>query len=138
MPNLSKLLSPDDKQIIDATGVNSWVPPDPREILVPYMGDKEPEEVKQGVEGRREKAKKVLDGYANVIAQCKRLEAEIEERCKNVVVDITDPNLHPVRKAMARVFGPGDHKQITFEQYKLCVKELAKYSSSLPKPENKS
>lgn len=138
MADLSKLLTPDDKQIIDATGANNWVPPDPREILVPYMPDKESKETKQGIEGRRDKAKQVLDGYADIVAKCKRLEAEIEERCKNVVVDITDPNYYPVRKAMARVFGPGEHKQITFQQYKICVQELAKYSSNMPKPEDKS
>lgn len=138
MADLSKLLTPDDKQIIDATGANNWVPPDPREILVPYLPDKESKETKQGIEGRREKAKQVLDGYADVIAKCKRLEAEIEERCKNVVVDITDPSYYPIRKAMARVFGPGEHKQITFQQYKRCVQELAKTNSNLPKPEDKS
>lgn len=138
MTDLSKLLSPDDKQILDATGVNNWVPPDPKEILVPFISEKDEPEVKQGVEGRREKAKEVLDGYANVIQECKRLEAEIEERCKDVVVDITTPNLHPVRKAMARVFGSGDHRQITFQQYKKCIQELAKISSNLPKPEDKS
>jgi len=138
MTDLSKLLTPDDRQILNATGANNWVPPNPREILVPYMGDEEPKEGKQDIETRREKAKKVIDEYSKIIEECKRLEAQIEDRCKDVVVDITDPNLYPVRKAMARVFGPGDHKKITFQQYKICVQELAKVSSKLPKPESKT
>jgi hypothetical protein len=131
--DLKTILSPRDQSILDATTGTSWVPKDPIEPLLPYVGQEATKE-KGGVEERREKAKEIFDQYGKVIENCKELEDEIVERCKNVVVTL-DPSQHlRIIEAVQRVFGT-DGTQITFQMYQRCIKELAKVSGdSIPQP----
>jgi hypothetical protein len=130
MSDLSKLLNPDDQEVLDATGGTSWVPKNPREVLLPYASEETPKEL-QDIDRRREKAKKVMDEYGKIIDECKRLEARIEQRCKNVKVKLNPAQHLRVMQAMGRAFGQGLQTEITFEQYKVCIKELAKINNEV-------
>lgn len=131
MTDLKKLLNPDDLDTINARAETEWVPKEPRQVLLPYKSETTPKEV-QNIERRKEKAKEVMDGYNKVVDDCNRLEAEIEERCKDVKVTINESQNMSVMAAMRRVFGPDVGNTITFEHYKRCIQELARINNQLP------
>lgn len=133
--DIKKLLNPEDQELLQETAGVSWVPKNPRELLLPYMSDTQNEE-EEGIDKNRQKAKEVVDGYTKIIEDCKRLEGEIEQRCKNVKVTLNRGQHLPVIEAVARVFGLGEVEEVTFEMYKICVKELAKIANNtgVPKP----
>jgi hypothetical protein len=131
--DIKKLLNPSDQQFLDETTGVSWVPKNPRELILPYMSDV-PEEEKKDVDKRREKAKEVVDGYTKIVEDCKRLEGEIEQRCKHVKVPLSRGKHLPVIEAVARVFGLGEVEEITFEMYKVCIRELAKIANNTGAP----
>lgn len=126
MSDLKKLLNPDDVSIIDATGATNWVPKEPADVILPYL-DKRQEESKEEEDAskRLKKAQEVIDGYSKIISECRLLEAQIEEKCNGVKVPISRQNHLRVIEAMGRVFGI-ETEEITFEQYKRCIEELAK------------
>lgn len=128
MVDIKKLLRPDDKAFINATAATNWVPPNPRELLLPYIEDTKP---LTDVEKRREKAKEVYDGYTKLIEDCKQTEAEISERCKEVVIELDESKHFHVIESIERVFGFRTTK-ITFEMYKKCIEEFAKIGSTFP------
>jgi len=134
MKDIKKLLDPNDATLLNETAGVSWVPADPREVLLPYMSDTPNREEKSDIDTRREKAKEVVDGYTKVIEECKRTEAQIEERCKNVTVPLNRAQHLTVMQALARIFGLGEIEEITFEMYKVCVRELAKISNDTGAP----
>jgi hypothetical protein len=128
MVDLNKLLHPEDRELMEGqTGV-SWVPKEPREVLLPYMSDITPEEDRKSVESRRKKAKEVMDGYSKIIAKCASTRAEIEQRCKNVTVKINSSQHLNVIEAIGRLFGI-ETNEITFEMYKQCIEILAQMSA---------
>jgi len=137
MRDLKNLLTPDDRDIINATSGSSWIPKKPREVLLPYVSEEEIKNEEQDeLDKRREKAEEVYSGYTDIIKQCKALETTIEERCKNVSASLSSSD-KSVKDAMKRVFGTGEKTEITFEQYKACVKALAAINNDLPQPGDK-
>lgn len=136
MRNLKSLLSPNDSEALNASKDISWVPKKPREVLLPYVPNSTDIEESE-IDQQRKKAKQVLDEYENIITECKKLEAQIEERCKSVTAPLSKKNNLRVMEAMARVFGQGQQETISFDQYKNCIKALAALNNQLPKPEDK-
>lgn len=137
MPNLKKMLNPDDMSTIDATSATNWVPDDPAEVILPYVKatGQGTEEEKDEKEQRLERSKEIVDAYSKIIRECRELEAEIENRCAAVKVSLSKNNDLRAMEAMGRVFGI-ETSEITFEQYKVCVKELAKLNNqAVPNPE---
>ncbi len=132
--NLKDMLKPRDRGILDAQAGTNWVPPDPRELLLPYI-EKDTEVDRSSIEFRRQKAKEVYDGYGKIIEECEVLEAEIEAQSKNVSVTL-NPHTHlRVIEAVRRVFPGMDGQTVTFEMYKKCVQALAQTSNeNIPKP----
>lgn len=131
---LQDLLKPRDRDMLDAQAGTSWIPPDPRELILPYI--EEDEEVdRTSVEFRRKKAKEVYDGYGKIIEDCKEIASEIEAQSKAVKITL-DPARHlSIIKAVKRVFPGSDGKTITFDMYKKCVQALAKTSNdNIPQP----
>ena len=137
MADIKKLLSAEDIKAINATGATSWVPKNPRDLILPFSQDVGKDVDPLSIEVRREKAKKVVDGYADVIARCRQLEDEISQRCKDVSVTLTPAKHLNVIQAIGRVFGGGEQSNITFEMYKACVHALAAIGNKLPQPGEK-
>jgi hypothetical protein len=128
MVDLNKLLHPDDKKLMEGqTGV-SWVPKEPRDVLLPYMSDTPTEEDRKSVEHRRKKAQEVLDGYSKIIAKCTAAKAEIEQRCKNVTVKLNRSQHLSVIESIGRLFGI-ETDEITFDMYKQCIELIAQMSA---------
>lgn len=135
-PDLKRLLNPDDVSLLQENAGVSWVPKEPREVLLPYMSATPNTEEKSNIEIRREKAKEVVDGYTNIIEQCKKTEAEIEERCKDVTVPLNRGQHLRVIEALGRIFGLGQLEEITFEMYKICMRELAAIGNDTGAPKS--
>jgi len=127
---LNQLLNPSEIGAINAEPGISWVPKDPQEVLLPYIEEQKAE--LGSTEDRRERAKKVIEGYTKIINKCKNLEAEIEQRCKNVSVPLTRSQHLNIIEAVSRVFGIDEDQitSITFEMYKICVQKLAAISNA--------
>ena len=135
--NLKSMLKPRDRGILDAQSGTNWVPPEPRELLLPYI-EEDKEVDRNSIEFRRNKAREVYDGYGNLITRCKEIEEEIEFQCKEVVVSVNPTTHLRVKEAIQRVFPGSDGKTITFEMYQRCIKELAATSdNNIPKPTDK-
>lgn len=133
-PDLTAMLRPKDRRILDEDASVSWVPKEPRELLLPYVDETEEEVDRNSIEFRRAKAKEVYDGYGKVIEQCKEIEDEIETQCKNVKVALNPSRHLRVMEAIRRVFGT-DGTEITFEMYQACVKALGDISGqNIPDP----
>jgi hypothetical protein len=122
-----KRFSDQDRTILEGESQVTWLPPDPQELILPYI--QTIDQVDRGsIEDRKRKAKEVMDGYGNLIEVCKRMEDEISEQCKNVVIGL-DPKEHfRVREAIGRVFGidPDDANGITFDMYKRIIHAFMK------------
>ena len=134
MSDLKKLLNPDDRSMLDESAEISWVPKEPRVVLLPYMSQGPELEEKSDIDTRREKAKEVVDGYTKIIEESKRMEAEIEERCKDVKVPLNKAQHLRVIEALGRIFGLGQLEEITFDMYKICIRELAKIANDTGAP----
>jgi len=134
MVNIKKLLNVDDKELLAENSGVSWVPENPREVLLPYMSDV-PNKEKEDLDTRRKKAQEVIDGYTKVIEDCKRLEAEIEQRCKTVKTPLNKAEHLNVIEAIGRVFGV-QTEEITFEMYKICIRELAAAANNTGEPKS--
>jgi len=132
MVDIKKLLNPDDKQLLEENSGVSWVPKNPREVLLPYMSDV-PNEEAGDLESRRKKATEVIDGYTKIIEDCIELEAEIEDRCKTVKVPLNTGEHLNVIEAIGRVFGI-QAEEVTFEMYKVCIKELSEVANNTGAP----
>jgi hypothetical protein len=128
MVDIKRLLRPDDKDFINATGATNWVPPNPRDLLLPFI--EEPEDLSD-IDKRRQKAKEVYDGYTKLIEECKETEAVVSDRCKDVIIELDESKHFPVIEAIERVFGFRTTK-ITFQMYKKCLEEFTKIGSTFP------
>jgi len=134
MRDLKKILNPDDIQAIEATDDTNWIPKDPAEVILPYLEEASREIDPNNVEERIEWTKEVVDKYQELINQCKELEAQIESRCQAVKVPINRSIDMRLLEAMGRVFG-FETEEITFEQYKICIQELALLNNNtIPNP----
>ncbi len=132
--DLIEILSPRDKNILDATTGTTWVPNDPAEVLLPYVDESVQDPEKNSTEDRRNKAQQIYDDYGKLSERCEEMKEEIANRCKNVTVDLKSSNNLAVMEAVKRVFGT-DGTKITFQMYQRCIDELAKRSnSSIPTP----
>lgn len=130
---LKKILSPRDKQMLDATNGTSWVPNDPAEVLYAYIKEEDTKPEQNSIDDRRKKAKEVYKGYEKLEKDCVELESKIADRCKNVTVDINESDNLSIIQAVKRVFGT-DGKQITFQMYQKCIEELSKSTNAtIPK-----
>ncbi len=132
-PDLNKLLSPDDQFTLNATGETSWIPRNPQELILPYRTELTSEE-KTDLDKRRDKAREVVEGYSKIIQDCKQLEAEISQRCKNVKVPLNKKEHLRIMDAMGRIFGIEEAGEITFDMYKICVQELSRLTTNIPGP----
>jgi hypothetical protein len=129
---IKEVLSPRDKGILDAVTSTSWVPKEPVEILKPYM-EKGSEEEKP-LDTKLERAKKVYDGYGDILEKTKEIKAKIEDRCKNVVVTLNPAEHYDVIQVVKRVFG-GDGTKVTFQMYQRVLEELSlKTNNNIPTP----
>jgi hypothetical protein len=128
MVDIKRLLRPDDKQAINATSATNWVPPNPRDLLLPFI--EEPQDFTD-LDKRREKAKEVYQGYTQVIEECKELEDEIADRSKDATVDLDESKHFSVIESIERVFGVHSN-QITFQMYQTCIQELARIGNNFP------
>ena len=136
MTNLKQLLSADDRDILNASADISWIPKDPKKVLLPYVTNTTAIEESE-LDQKKAKVKEVLDGYDDIIKECKILESKIKGRCKAVSAPISKQYNLRVLEAMRRVFGPGDYESITFEHYEACIRALAIASNQVPRPEDK-
>jgi hypothetical protein len=133
---LRRMLSPRDHSILDATSATKWVPPEPADVLRPYIREEDKTKDRTTLAFRQDKAKEVFDGYGKIIEECKQLEDEISDRCKNVKITLNPDNQLRIIEAVKRVFG-GDGREITFQMYQTCVSEMAKIANSnIPNPED--
>jgi hypothetical protein len=134
--DLKTILNPRDRFALDATSGTSWVPKEPREVLLPYI-EKGPDQTRDELDTRRAKAKEIYDGYGEIAERAKELRDEIADRCKNVTVTL-NPSIHgAVIAAVKRVFGT-DGRQITFQMYQKAITEMsALANSNIPKPGDK-
>jgi hypothetical protein len=136
MSDLKRLLNPNDAEILSETAGISWVPKKPREVLLPYMPNESKPEVETDLDNRRQKGKQVVDGYTKIVEDCKRLEAEIEEKCKDVKIPLDRKKHLRVIEAIGRIFGLGQAEEITFDMYKTCIRELAKIANDTGAPDD--
>jgi len=135
--DLQKLLTPRDRSILDAQAGTSWVPKEPRELLLPYVDSTDKIIDRTSTEGRLQKAKEVYDNYGKIIEECRELEDEIEYQCNTVSITLDPSNNLQVIEAVRRVFGT-DGRQITFDMYKKCIKALADSNNKkIPRPRKK-
>jgi hypothetical protein len=121
---LTKILTPRDRSILDAQAGTTWVPKEPKDLILPYADTVVTPPDRVSTEFRKQKAKEVYDGYGKIIETCLELEDEIEAQCKNVSIPLNSSQHLSVMNAVKRVFGT-DGTQITFEMYKQCVQALA-------------
>ena len=129
---LKEILNPRDARILDAKIQDNWTPKEPRELLLPYMGEK-PVEEESDIETRRAKAKEVYDGYGEIINKTQELRQQIADTCKDVTITLNPSTELRVMDAVKRVFGT-DGKQITFKMYQEAVHKLAELGTeSIPK-----
>jgi len=134
---LKEILKPRDRSLLDAQTGSSWIPREPKEVILPYVSDEEEKVDLTTVDGKRKKAKEIYDNYGKIIDTCTTMKTEIEERCKNVVVDLNPSEHLPIIEAVRRVFGT-DGRRITFEMYKKCIENLARLSdNNIPIPGEK-
>lgn len=134
---LKEILNPRDRAILDAQTGSSWVPREPADVILPYIEEEDDTVDLTTVEGKRKKAKEVYDGYGKVIDTCQTMKTEIEERCKDVVIDLNPVEHLHIISAVKRVFGT-DGRQITFEMYKKCIENLSRISNdNIPTPGEK-
>ena len=71
--DLKDMLSPRDKNTLDATTGSTWVPNDPAEVLLPYIDESTQVPEDNSVEDRRKKAQEVYDGYGQIINECQQM-----------------------------------------------------------------
>lgn len=127
---MSKRIPDQDRRILSGENQLNWVPPDPAKYVLPYIEAQQEGKIEDGdLEKRKKKTEKVLKDYDKIINQSKKLEKQIEDRCKNVKVRIPEDQADVI-DALERVFGLGT-REITFEQYKICIRELDKLNKSI-------
>ena len=127
MRDVKEVLNPRDTNMLNAKGNSSWVPKNPRELLLPYVEEIQ-EEDRTNVESRRKKAKEIYDGYGTLINECKEIRETIAAYCKDVKVKIAANNL-PLADAVKRVFGT-DGTEITFEMYNTAIYYINKIAKN--------
>lgn len=113
-----------DRNILEATSESTWVPPNPRDLLLPYIEKEDTVQGETELERRQRKTIEVMDGYNKIIQDCQEARAKIVERCKNVSVPIDEINNPAVLEAVRRLFRK-DAKEITFDMYVQVVHALA-------------
>jgi len=134
MPDLSAMLNPRDRRIIDDSPATNWIPKDPRDLLLPFINEDTTPTDRASVEFRRKKAKEVYDGYGEIIQRCTQMEEEIEAQCKNVVVTLIPSKHLRIMEAIKRVFGT-DGTKMTFAMYKAAVRAFSEISKkNIPDP----
>lgn len=127
-------LSPKDFNIMNGGGRENWIPPDPAEVLRPYI-EKEPKEDLSDLETRRKKANQVFDDYGEIEERCKALKEQIAGRCKAVKITLNPARHSRVLTALRRVFGFTDITEITFDMYRIAVEEMQRLNNeSIPAP----
>jgi hypothetical protein len=133
MNNKQQYFSEFDRKLLDATSRSTWTPPDPVELIAPYMSKDPPKEGETDLERRFRKAKEVVDKYTKIEGQCKALRRELMERCKDVVIPIDPVRDYRVLEAATRLFRR-EVTEITFEMYTQVVHGMAALgNTSVPK-----
>lgn len=133
IPDISAMLNPRDRHILDDSPSVSWVPKNPRDLISIYI-EPDDNEDRTSIDSRRKKSKEVYDGYGKIIEQCQVIEKEINAQSKDVVVELKPSNNLRAIDAVKRVFGT-DGTKITFGMYKACIAALAESSATnIPNP----
>lgn len=122
MTKNQSIFSDKDRKILDATSKSTWVPPDPTELILPYIED-DSVDGETEIDKRRRKSREVYSGYSNLESDCKDMRNRIAERCKNVKVTISEQKNKAVYDAASRLFRR-EVKEITFEMYMQVVHAL--------------
>jgi hypothetical protein len=126
-------LPPKDKRLLELTSQVDWLPPDPSDLITPYLEKRVPDE-EGDMEQRRRKAQEVMEGYAKIIETCRELRAMIEERCNDVRLPLDPVQDKGIIDAARRLF-KRDVTEITFEMYKQAVHAAGDISNAnLPRP----
>jgi hypothetical protein len=123
-----KFFSDKDRRLLEMTSKSTWTPPNPSELILPYL-EKDAVEGETDLEKRLRKSQEVLDGYAEVIKKCDALCKELETKCKNVSVPIDPEKDIRVLEAARRVF-KRDISEITFDMYREVIKKMAAENNS--------
>ena len=123
-----KFFSDKDRRLLEMTSKSTWTPPNPSELILPYL-EKDAVEGETDLEKRLRKSQEVLDGYAEVIKKCDALCKELEAKCKNVSVPIDPEKDIRVLEAARRVF-KRDISEITFDMYREVIKKMAAENNS--------
>ena len=116
-----------DRLILELTSKSDWIPPDPAALVSPYL-EKNGLSKDAPIEKRREKAQQVMDGYGKIIEECQVMRADLEKKCKNVVIPLNPDVDVRVIEAGSRLFRR-KITEITFEMYKEAIERLAKISN---------
>lgn len=129
MDKRTKYFSDEDRRLIEATSKSTWTPPNPINLILPYM----PEDDIEGegdLEKRLRKSREVLEGYQRLEARCKEIREDLSERCKNVSITVDPEKDRRVLEAARRIFRR-DVKEITFEMYKELVHRYAEMGNKV-------
>jgi len=117
-----------DRLMLELNSKSDWIPPDPAALVSPYL-EKNGLGKDTPIEKRRAKAQEVMDGYGKIIEECQVMRADLEKKCKNVVIPL-DPDVDiRVIEAGSRLFRR-KITEITFEMYKEAIERLAKISNN--------
>jgi len=118
------MFSDKDRALLEATSKSTWTPPNPVDLIIPYL-EKDGIEGESDLDKRRRKAKEVMDGYAEVITKCQNLRKFLDEKCADVIVPLDPKKDLRVIESARRVF-KRDVSEITFDMYKQIVFLMAK------------
>ena len=129
MEDKTRYFSERDRQLLAATSKSTWTPPDPINLIVPFMKEDEVEG-EPDLAKRLRKSREVLEGYQRLEAKCKELREELDERCKNVSVPVDPKKDRRILEAARRLFGR-DVREITFEMYKNLVHRMAEMGNQV-------
>jgi hypothetical protein len=113
--NRQGIFSDKDRKVLDATSKSTWIPPDPVDLIIPYLENKSIED-ESDTDKRRRKTREVYEGYANLESDCREMRDKIAERCKNIKIMISEDKNKVVFDAASRLFRR-EVKEITFEMY---------------------
>jgi hypothetical protein len=132
MADIKSALNPKDASIINAVSGQNWIPKDPMSLVTPYI-DKTKKEL-TSAEAKKQKAIRIYEDYGKMEQKCADMCQVIEEECKNVRIKLDPSSRLNVIEAVRRVFGL-DGTEITFEMYKMAVKQMTDISNkSVPRP----
>lgn len=129
MDDKTRYFSEQDRKLLEATSKSTWTPPEPRNLILPFMPEDEKTE-ETDLERRYRKSVEVLEGYQRLEAKCKEIREEITERCKDISITIDPKKDKRILEAARRLF-KRNVKEITFAMYKELVHSMANMGNKM-------